>query len=371
MRLTSLDVFRGITITGMILVNMAGVADKVYWPLDHASWNGWTPTDLVFPFFLFIVGVAIAFSFTKYTEEGKPPTTKLYWRIIRRSLILFALGLLLNGFYNYDFSTIRIMGVLQRISLGYLLGSLIILNLPRKWQWVTAAVILVGYWLAMSFVPVPGYGVGVLTREGNLGAYIDRLVLGTVHLYKGDNYHSMGDPEGLFSTLPAVVSVLIGYFTGQWLRTQPQRSRTSMNMVLFGLSCLVVGEVWSYWFPINKKLWTSSYVLFTAGCALLLLAACYELIEVRHRRRWAMPFEVMGLNAIFVFVASVLLIKILVKTNVGTGENSPTTFAWINEHFFESWAGPLNGPLVFSILTVLFWWVILYGMYRQRWFLKI
>jgi predicted acyltransferase len=371
MRLTSLDVFRGIAITGMILVNMAGVADQVYPPLDHAKWNGWTPTDLVFPFFLFIVGVAMAFSFTKYTEGGNRPTKELYLRILRRSAILFALGLLLNGFYNYDFSSIRIMGVLQRIAIAYLLGSLIVLNVTRKGQWAIAAIILVGYWLAMSFVPVPDYGAGVLTREGNLGAYIDRLIIGTAHLYKGDAYNSMGDPEGLFSTLPAVVTVLIGYFTGQWLRNQTTRSRTSINMVLAGLSCLVVGQLWNYWFPINKKLWTSSYVLFTAGCALILLAACYELIDVRKRHNWGRPFEIMGLNAIFVFVASVLLIKILVKTNIGTGDNAPTTYAWINEHFFQSWAGPLNGPLLFSILTVLFWWVVLYGMYRQRWFLKI
>lgn len=378
MRLISLDVFRGIAITGMILVNMAGVADQIYPPLDHAKWNGWTPTDLVFPFFLFIVGVAMAFSFAKFTDEGKRPTKSLYLRVLRRSAILFALGLLLNGFYEYDFSTIRIMGVLQRIGIAYLLASLVALNLPRKWQWVLAAVILVGYWLAMSFVPVPGYGAGVLTRDGNLGAYIDRQTIGQilgkaplVHLYKGDSYNYMGDPEGLFSTLPSVVTVLIGYFTGQWLRTQPERSRTSINMVLAGLSCLVAGQLWNYWFPINKKLWTSSYVLFTAGCALILLAACYELIDVRKRHKLGRPFEVMGLNAIFVFVASVLLIKILVKTNIGTGENAPTTFAWINENFFQSWAGPLNGPLLFSILTVLFWWLILYGMYRQRWFLKI
>lgn len=371
MRLTSLDVFRGITIAGMILVNMVGVADRVYPPLDHAPWNGWTPTDLVFPFFLFIIGVAMAFSLAKYTKEGNRPTTEVYLRILRRSLILFALGLLLNGFWNYDFSTIRIMGVLQRIGIAYLLASLAVLTLPRKGQWVLAAAILVGYWLAMSFVPVPDYGAGNLTREGNFGAYIDRLIIAGSHLYKGDKWNNMGDPEGLFSTLPAVVSVLIGYFTGQWLRTQPEESRTSINMVLAGLSCLVVGQLWGFWFPLNKKLWTSSYVLFTAGAALLLLAACYELIDVRKRRRWSKPFEVMGLNAIFVFVASVLMIKILVKTNVGTGENAPTTYAWINSHFFESWAGPLNGPLLFAILTVLFWWVVLYGMYRKSWFFKI
>jgi predicted acyltransferase len=372
MRLTSLDVFRGIAIAGMILVNKASLADNGYPALNHADWNGCTLADLVFPFFLFIVGVAMAFSFAKYTTEGNHPTAAIYWRILRRSLILFALGLLLNGFWNYDFSTIRIMGVLQRISLAYLLASLAILLLPKKGQWTLAAVILIAYWLILSFVPVPEYGAGNLTREGNFGAFVDRLIIGASHLYKGDKFNSLGDPEGVFSTLPAVVTVLLGYFTGDWLRNQPeQKSRTSMDLVLFGLSCLVIGQVWDFAFPINKKLWTSSYVLFTAGWALLLLAACYELIEVRQRHKWGRPFEVMGLNAIFVFVASVLLIKTLVKTHIGSGDEAPSTYAWINEHLFQSWAGALNGPLLFAILTMLFWLAIAYGMYRQRWFIKI
>jgi predicted acyltransferase len=370
LRLTSLDVFRGIAISGMILVNMAGVADQVYPPLLHADWNGCTLADLVFPFFLFIIGVAIAFSLSKYTE-GNRGGWSISWRIVRRSAILFALGLLLNGFWNYDWGTIRIMGVLQRISLAYLLAALIVLKLPRRGQWAIALVLLIGYWVAMSFVPVPGYGVGNLSREGNLGAYIDRLIIGTAHLYKGDQFNSMGDPEGLFSTLPAVVSVLLGYFTGQWLRTQPINSRTSMDLVIIGLSSLVVGEVWGFWFPLNKKLWTSSYVVFTTGWALLLLAVCYELIEVRQRRRWGKAFEIMGLNAIFVFVASVLMIKILVKTHIGTGENAPTTYTWIYENLFVPWAGAMNGSLLFALVTVLFWWGVLYRMYRQRWFVKV
>jgi len=369
-RLTSLDVFRGITISGMILVNMVGVADNAYSPLLHADWNGCTPTDLVFPFFLFIIGVAMAFSFSKY-KEGNQPTAAVYWRIIRRSLILFALGIFLNGFWEYDWSSIRIMGVLQRISLTYLLASLIVLNVPRKGQWAIAAFLLIGYWLAMSLIPVPGYGMGNLTREGNLGAYCDRLIIGMAHLYKGDNFNKMGDPEGLFSTLPAVVSVLFGYVAGEWLRKQPIKASTSMDLVLVGLSCLVIGQVWDFWFPINKKLWTSSYVVFTAGWALLLLAACFELIEVRQRQRWGKPFEIMGVNAIFVFVASVVMIKLLVKTHIGTGENAPTTYTWLYNHIFLPWTGARSGSLLFALVTVLFWWVVLYLMYQRRWFVKV
>ena len=260
---------------------------------------------------------------------------------------------------------------LQCFTSHKLLATLIVLNLPRRGQWAIAFLLLIGYWLAMSLIPVPGYGVGNLSREGNLGAYIDRLLIGTAHLYKGDNYNSMGEPEGLFSTLPAVVSVLLGYFTGEWLRKQPIKSSTSMDLVLVGLSCLVVGEVWQFWFPINKKLWTSSYVIFTTGWALILLAACYEWIEVRSQHRWGKPFEIMGLNAIFVFISSVLMIKTLVKTHIGTGEKAPTTYDWILKHLFIPWAGVMNGSLLFALITVLFWWLVLYGMYRQRWFIKI
>jgi predicted acyltransferase len=405
MRLTSLDVFRGITIAGMILVNMASIAEpNVYPPLLHAEWNGWTPTDLVFPFFLFIVGVAMSFSFSKYTdglerkrerwgdgeigrnEEIKISSTPLvlhsstpppYWRIIRRAVILFALGLLLNGFWNkgiwtFDLSSIRMMGVLQRISLTYLLASLAVLKLPRKDQWILAGVLLVSYWLVMMYVPVPGYGAGVLTRDGNLGAYIDRLIVPKAHLYKGDNYNFMGDPEGLFSTIPAIVSVLAGYFAGEWIRNKKNvNSETSMDLVLFGLSCLVIGGIWDLAFPINKKLWTSSYVVFTTGWALLLLAACYELIEVRRVRRWGKPFEFMGLNAIAIFVGSVLLIKILVGTTIGTGENAVSTYDWIYQNLFASWAGLFNGSLFFAIINILLWLAVAYEMYRQRWFFKV
>jgi predicted acyltransferase len=375
MRLTSLDVFRGITIAGMILVNMVGVADDVYPPLAHADWNGWTPTDLVFPFFLFIVGVAMTFSLSKYTEDNKP-TRAVYWRILRRAAILFGLGLLLNGFWNqgigtFDLNSIRIMGVLQRISLTYLFASLVVLNLPRRGQWILAVVILIGYWLALMYVPVPDYGAGVLTREENFGAYIDRLIIPKVHLYKGDRFNFMGDPEGLFSTIPAIVSVLAGYFTGQWIRSQPVQSRTSIGLALFGIGCLIVAWAWGWTFPINKKLWTSSYVVFTTGWALLLLAACYELIEVRLIRRWSKPFEIMGLNAIALFVASVLLIKVLVRTNIGSGKNAPSTYNWIYQNVFASWAGALNGSLLFAILTVLLWLAVGILMYRQRWFIKV
>ncbi|ADI64811.1 acyltransferase family protein [Trichormus azollae] len=376
MRLTSLDVFRGITIAGMILVNMVGVADHKYSLLDHAEWNGCTPTDLVFPFFLFIVGVAMTFSLSKYTADNKP-TKAVYLRILRRAAILFLLGLLLNGFWNkgvwtFDLSSIRFMGVLQRISLSYLFASLIVLKVPGKNQWVLAGVLLIGYWLTMMYVPVPDYGAGVLTREGNFGGFIDRLIIPKAHLYKGDGFNYLGDPEGLYSTIPAIVSVLVGYFAGIRIKERKHlNSQTSMDFVLFGLCCLVVSIIWDVAFPINKKLWTSSYVVFTTGWALMLLAACYELIEVRLIKRWSKPFEIMGLNAIALFVSSVILIKITAKTQIGTGETGISIYNWIYQNIFASWAENLNGSFFFGIVAVLLWYGFAVVMYRKNWFIKV
>lgn len=376
MRLSSLDVFRGITIAAMILANMAGVADDVYPFLSHAQWHGCTPTDLIFPFFLFIIGVAMTYSLSKYTTENRPTKT-VYLRVLRRAAVLFILGLLLNGFWNkgvwtFDLSSIRLMGVLQRIALTYLFASLIVLKLPRKTQWFVAGGLLIGYWLTMMYIPVPEYGAGVLTREGNFGAFIDRLIIPKVHLYKGDGFNFMGDPEGLFSTIPAIVSVLAGYFTGEWIKDKKQAtSHTSMDLVLCGLCCLVIAIIWDVAFPMNKKIWTSSYVLFTSGWALMLLAACYELIEVRLIKRWSKPFEIMGLNAIALFVASVLLIKITAKTQLGTGETAISIYNWIYQNIFASWAGKFNGSFLFALVTLLLWYGVAVLMYQKRWFIKV
>jgi predicted acyltransferase len=399
MRLKSLDVFRGIAIASMILVNNPGSWKQVYPALEHAEWHGCTPTDLVFPFFLFIVGCAMSFSLSKYTQTttktqteaskirdvqeqkktGKTPLTSsnIYWRIARRAAILFILGLLLNTssialdvLLNSapieNFGKIRIMGVLQRIGLAYLISAIAILNLSPRNQKVLAIALLFGYWSALTVFAVGGYSASELTPEGNLGGYIDRLILGSQHLYKGGPF----DPEGLFSTLPAVVTVLTGYFTGEWLRVQPIKTRTSINLAICGLCCVVIGSLWGFIFPINKQLWTSSYVVFTAGWALLLLAVCYETIEVRDWK-WGRPFEIMGLNAIFLFVASGIVARILLKTHIGRGESAPSTYTWIYENWFLPWAGPLNGSLAFAVTAVLFWWLILYGMYRRGWVIKI
>jgi predicted acyltransferase len=379
-RLTSLDVFRGMTMALMILVNMASLPDegKKYLWLDHAPWHGWTIADLVFPFFLYIIGVAMAFSLAKYTSGAKPISSQVYWQIMRRSLILFGLGLILNNLiWNYnlthpeffaDLEHLRIMGVLQRIAIAFLLASIAILNLSERGLWILAGEILIGYWLIINFVPALDNSDGVFTKVGNFAAYIDRAILTPAHLHKGSG--SMSDPEGLFGTLPALVNVLFGYLTGAWLKRQQVVSRTSLNLLIFGLAALVIGLLWSGFFPINKRLWTSSFVLLTTGWGLITLAACYELVDVRKYHKWFKPFEIMGLNAIFIYVASIVLIKLLMVNQIGTGDRAISIYEWLKNLLF-GWAGDLNSGLLFAIATVLLWLGVSYLMYRQRWFLKI
>jgi predicted acyltransferase len=380
MRLTSLDVFRGITIATMILVNMASLPDddKKYLWLDHAPWHGWTIADLVFPFFLYIIGVSMAFSLAKYTSGDAPATKHVYIQIIRRSLILFGLGLILNNLiWNYNLTDpklfanldrLRIMGVLQRIGISFLCASIAVLSLSKRNIWILSIGILVGYWLILAFIPALDNADGVFTKAGNFGAYIDRLIITPAHLHKGSGNQS--DPEGLFGTLPAISSILFGYLTGAWLKTQTVTSRTSSNLLMFGLAAIVIGLLWNGIFPINKKLWTSSFVLFTTGAGLISLAACYELVDVRKYRQWFKPFEIMGLNAIFIYVASIVFIKLIMVNQIGKDKQAVSIYELLREGLF-GWAGALNSGLLFAIATVLLWLGVSYLMYRRRWFLKI
>ena len=387
-RLMSLDALRGLAIATMILVNNPGSWKAVYPPLLHAQWHGFTPTDWVFPGFLFVMGVAMAFSLSKDIQQGKrietvsidkegesyskqgechSPRRTIYWRILRRCLLLFALGLLLNGFYKYDWSAIRVMGVLQRISVTYLLTCWLVFKCSPRMQAIGAGVILLGYQVALQWVPVPGFGAGNLSAEGNVGAYVDRLLLGTQHLLKGGQF----DPEGLFSTLPAVVTVWLGYRVGVWLQRQRVETATSLSLLMAGLCGLVLGQLWGVVFPINKALWTSSYVVYSFGWCCVLLALFYQAIDVKGWIKWSFPLRVMGMNAIFLFVGSGLVARVLLYTHVGSGKDAPNTYTWIYEQGFKPWAGAMNGSLLFAIATVLIWWVILYIMYRRGWFLKV
>ena len=350
----------------MILVNSPGSWSHVYAPLRHAQWHGFTPTDLVFPFFLFIVGAAMAFSFARFVD-GERPRARAYPRILRRAAILFALGLLINGFPSFELADLRIMGVLQRISVAYLLASIAILHLSRRGLWILCGAALLGYWAALQWLPVPGFGAGDLSPEGNFAASLDRLMFTSAHLYRGGPF----DPEGLASTLPSVVTVLLGYLAGGWLRSRHVRTSASLRLGLAGLVGVLAGAVWGLAFPINKQLWTSSYVVFTAGWALLLLALCFEVIEVRGWKKLSSPFEILGLNAISVYVASVLVAKALARIPVGTGDGAGTAQAWIHRNLFESWASPTNGSLLYACATVALWWLVAYALHRRGWTMKV
>ncbi|MEX0613039.1 MAG: hypothetical protein WD229_13040, partial [Pirellulales bacterium] len=296
-RLLSLDVFRGLTIAGMILVNNPGKWGDQYWPLAHAAWHGWTPTDLIFPFFLFIVGTSLAYSLRKY-RDGAQIAPAVYWRIARRTAVLILLGwmpsLLLQsiGYFQsatFDLSTLRLPGVLVRIALVYFFASFIALHIPVRGQVVLGIVLLLGYWGLLAWLPDPHDYTANLSREGNLVGVIDRAVIGQNHMYSGDR---ITDPEGLLSTLPAIVTALLGYWTGLFIQRRGLNNETVVLLVGCGAICVEVGLLWDLAFPINKKLWTSSYVLLSGGLAMQLLAGCILKFDVWNWRRLARPFEI-------------------------------------------------------------------------------
>ncbi|MBI3652775.1 MAG: DUF5009 domain-containing protein [Acidobacteria bacterium] len=367
-RLLSLDVFRGLTIAGMILVNNPGSWSYVYAPLAHAEWDGWTPTDLIFPFFLFIVGVAITYSIGGKVERGESPR-KIIGGLLRRSVILFALGLFLNGFPFFPLEKIiglRFPGVLQRIAVCFLFASLIFIKTKIRSQIFWTMALLVLYWLLMKTVPVPEYGAGVLTPEGSLEGFLDRLLL-SGHIYKPTH-----DPEGILSTLPAIATTLCGILTGHWLQAPRPLKVRANAMLLAGITALAAGKLMAVWLPINKNLWSSSYVVFTAGAALLLLGATYWLIDIKGYRRWAKPFLVFGANAITLFVASSILARVLILIKVTGANGNPTSLrTYLYETGFASWAGALNGSLAFAIVYILLWLAPMWWLYQRKIFIKV
>jgi predicted acyltransferase len=364
-RLRSLDAFRGLTIAGMLLVNDPGSWSYVYPPLDHAEWNGWTLTDLIFPFFLFIVGISLTLSLANRMKQGAA-RGDLLRKVATRAAIIFALGLLLNGFPRYDVATLRIMGVLQRIAVVYVVTGLIYVTTGERAQRWIAVGLLLGYWILMKVVPVPGYGVGILERQGNLAQYVDQVVLGA-HRWKPD-----WDPEGIMSTFPAVATCLLGVMTGRWLGSERPAIEKALGMFVWSVLAMLTGLVWGIWFPINKNLWSSSYVLFTAGFGLVVLATFYYFIDIRGHDRWAWPWYVFGTNSILAFVASGLFARILLIWKVVEPDGSTISmYTWIYQHGFATWAGPLNGSLAFAVAYVLLFLGGMAVLYQKNWFVRI
>lgn len=359
-RLTSLDAFRGITIAAMILVNDPGDRRHVYWPLEHAGWNGCTPTDLIFPFFLFIVGVSLVLSFGSRTDKGAT-RCELLLHSAKRTAILFGLGVLLYAYPRFDIHTTRILGVLQRIAIVNLATSLLILYAGRTARYVAAAVILLGYWVLMTRVPVPGYGAGILTIDGSLASYIDRALLYN-HLEIAHHF----DPEGLLSSIPAIATCLFGVFAGEYILSKT--GRQLMRTLLAGaLAAVVVGYLWSFWFPLNKKLWTSSYVLFTAGLALGFLGFLYWAVELRGWRRWVQAFVWFGVNPLAIYFLASFVFEL---------SGHPLRGIRIKEVVYQHWyapyfANPYNASLLYAISYLLLFWTLAWILYKKKVFIRL
>lgn len=372
-RLICLDIFRGLAVAGMILVDNPGSDEKVYWPIAHAEWNGWTPADFIFPSFLFLMGVSLVFSFAKRHEEGES-RREILLHVVIRSLLLIAIGLFVNAspFIGVDYHALRFEGVTQRIALCYFAAAILELWSDRRGQIIAIAVCLFGYWALLRFVPVPGLGVPgrdipFMDPNQNLAAWLDRK------LFMGHLFDSTRDPEGILSTIPAIATTLLGVLTGHWLRSQKSPAKKAQAMFLAGTCGLVAGEVWNIWFPINKNLWTSSFAVFSGGFALVFLALLYCVLEIkRWRGAWTVPILVFGMNAIAGFVADSLVYGPGYTFTVKHADG--TTMSWhdaAQAKLVSLGAGPPNASLIYSLGAVIFCWILLWLLWRKRIVLKV
>jgi predicted acyltransferase len=367
-RLLFLDVFRGLTVAGMVLVNNPGSWAHIYWPLEHAEWNGWTPTDLIFPFFLFIVGVAIPLALGKRIERGDSRRA-LFLKVLYRSAIIFLLGEFLAGFPYFHLATIRIPGVLQRIAVCYFFAGIIYLTTRPRTTAIIAVALLILYFILMKHVHWNGYYVGDLSKEGSLASIIDRKVFGP-HIWKQGIVY---DPEGLLSTMGALATTLFGVLTGNYLRDKNRQPIERVaHMFIAGVCCVIVGWAWNAWFPINKSLWTSSYVFFTAGLALQFLALCYWLIDIKGYKLWTKPFVIFGVNAIVLFVGTGVMARLmgLIKFSRADGTRQSMQ-ALVYNNAFASWLPPNQASLAFAISFILLWLFFMWLLYRKNIIIKI
>jgi len=365
-RLVALDVFRGMTIVLMIIVNTPGTWAHVWPPLDHSSWNGCTPTDLVFPFFLFIVGVAMWFSFRKYNHRLNAGATN---RIIRRILGIFFIGLFINALSeNFDLSHLRIPGVLQRIALAYGMAAIVVLLLKRNWRWALAGFILLAYWGILILFG----GEHPLDLMNNLVRKIDLSVFGPDHVWHGfpldSNNKISFDPEGILSTFPAMVNVILGYQMGEMIGTSSDHKKVSVSLFILGMVGIALGLLWNPFFPINKPIWTSSYVLYTSGFASLFLGLMLWIIDVRGWKKWAEPFLVVGMNPLFIYVLADLWTIAILHIHAG----GSSLYSRIYHNIFVAIAGNNEfGSFLFALAHAVLFWLVAYIMYKKKIFIKI
>ena len=396
-RLLSLDVFRGLTIAGMLLVNDPGSWGAIYPPLEHAAWNGWTPTDLIFPFFLFIAGVTTHLSLAARRAQGADESD-IRRQIVRRGLLIFLFGFLVNGFPFFTWGSVaglpdptilqrvidrlyhwRIMGVLQRIGLAYLFAALLTQGRSVKQQVTTIAVLLYGYWFAMTIFPVPGSGaMGQLVlgdAPRTMSAWWDRLLLDWTRFGLGNHTWVSSvtwDPEGIFSTVPAVCTAMLGNLAGQWLGAKRPLEERLNGLFAAGALGMMAGLMWNWSFPINKSLWTSSYVVFCAGMAAMAIATIMWIVDVHQVRSWTKPFVIYGMNPMVAFVGSGVMARCIYSIfTVNYAGKSTALETAIYDGAFASWLSPVNASLAFAITFVFFWFVVLYVLYRKKIFFKV
>jgi predicted acyltransferase len=358
-RLVSLDIFRGLTVAFMIIVNNPGSWSFVYPPLEHSKWNGCTPTDLVFPFFLFIVGISTWYSLKKYGNEINGSSIL---RIFRRTITIFAVGMFLAIFpyFGRDYSTLRIMGVLQRIALAYFFGSLLCITVKHDYLWLLIAILLLIYWGLLAFFG----GTDPYSLEGNFALKADLTILGKNHLYKG--YGIPFDPEGLLSTLPAICTVVIGYFTAELADKGSANWKTSLKMAVLGAAAAGLGYLWSLIFPINKPLWTSSYVLYSAGIAMAVFSVIYLVADVFKFQVLGTFFMIFGTNALFSYFLAGIWIKSILFFHVQTATGKMSLYQWFYEKVCVPIAGNLNGSLMFAFIQMLIIWSVALILYRKK-----
>ncbi|MXV49534.1 DUF5009 domain-containing protein [Pedobacter sp. HMF7647] len=374
-RLLSLDVFRGITVAAMILVNNPGDWGHIYAPLEHAEWNGCTPTDLIFPFFLFIVGVSIAYALGTKKEKNEPQG-KILFTAFKRGLILFGLGVFLSLYPKVftepveAFKHVRIPGVLQRIGVVFFICAVLFMKTSSRTQIRIFWGILIFYWAMILFVPAPGAGYPNMEKETSIGAWIDRTLLGENHLWSSSR---TWDPEGIFSTIPAISTGLFGVLVGTFLRRKDKAAAEKVAWLFtVGAAAVILGLLWDLEFPINKAMWTSSYVLYAGGLASIALAFSYWLIDIQGYNRWTKPFVAYGVNAITVFVLSAVIVKTLWLIKIGpAGPGQLNAQSWMYAHFFAPNFSPINASLAWAIFFVLFWLLILWWMLKKKIIIKI
>jgi predicted acyltransferase len=379
-RLLSLDILRGLTISFMIMVNNAG-GDGAWTEMRHADWNGFTATDLVFPTFLFVVGASIVFSAQARLNRGES-RARLAWHSLRRAAVLFLLGIVVNGFPDFHLDHLRFYGVLQRTAVCYLIVSLFYLWDRRVWTKVALLVcILMGYWILVRWVPVPGAGVPgrdipLLDKDQNIVAWLDRQLM-PGHLYEDPPTHNLRDPEGLLSDIPAVGTTLLGLLAALWLSGRRAARSNTLGLAIGAAACLATGYLWSIWFPLNKKMWTSSYVLVAAGWSLVLFALAYSATEQRGwgKSGWSKqllwPWLVFGSNAIVAYMISELLGTAIEFFRFTSGGHRTDALSYIYEHVFSPIGDPGWRAFAYSVSYTALCLLPVWALYRRKIFVKV